>query len=229
MANLRQWTFRELDDHSQLAELYGQIAGQWNRYTGHVAANIGGVDWTRQVQGQEGRPFTIIDREQQRRAMDYLDRQVFTTPSWMIDEEIIFRIRASGTPDQIRQLQVSGLNNVLQVARMKRLIEQEAMLGSQAYTLGEMLSDLRASIWRELGAGAPIDTYRRNLQRAWVDRMATLMEDDEAMQSDIAPRARGELETIRTQARQAAGRSGDEATRLHLNDIAARINAMLDE
>ena len=229
MANLRQWTFRELDDHSQLAELYGQIAGQWNRYTGHVAANIGGVDWTRQVQGQEGRPFTIIDREQQRRAMDYLDRQVFTTPSWMIDEEIIFRIRASGTPDQIRQLQVSGLNNVLQVARMKRLIEQEAMLGSQACTLGEMLSDLRASIWRELGAGAPIDTYRRNLQRAWVDRMATLMEDDEAMQSDIAPRARGELETIRTQARQAAGRSGDEATRLHLNDIAARINALLDE
>jgi hypothetical protein len=228
MAGLRDWTFQEGEDYSQLAELYGQVAGQWNRYVGHVLANIGGVDWTRRAQGQEERPFTVIERDRQVRAMDYLDRQVFTTPEWMIDPEILFRIRNEGTPDQIRGLQVGALNNLLQVARMKRLIEQEALLGSEAYTLSEMLASLRGSVWRELGQGAAVGPYRRNLQRAWVDRMAFLMEDEDAIQTDIAPRARGELRALRTQAQQARGRTGDEATRLHLDDIVARIDRILE-
>ncbi len=228
MASLREWTFQEGEDHSQLAELYGQVAGQWSRYVGHVMANIGGVDWTRRAQGQEGHPFTVIERDRQRRAMDYLDRQVFTTPEWMIDPEILFRIRNEGTPDQIRQLQVGALNNLLQVARMKRLIEQEALLGSEAYTLSEMLTALRGAVWRELGQGAAVGPYRRNLQRAWVDRMAFLMEDSDALQTDIAPKARGELRALRTQAQQARGRTGDEATRLHLDDIMARIDRILE-
>jgi len=228
MVNLREWTFQEGEDYSQLAELYGQVAGQWSRYVGHVMANIGGVDWTRRAQGQPERPFTVIERDRQVRAMDYLDRQVFTTPEWMIDPDIIFRIRNEGTPDQIRGLQVGALNNVLQVARMKRLIEQEALLGDEAYALPVMLDDLRGAIWRELQGGSTIDPYRRNLQRAYVDRMAALMEDDDALQTDIAPQARGQLRTLRREVQQAVGRTNHAASRLHLEDIAARIDQVLD-
>jgi hypothetical protein len=228
MENLRDWTHQEGEDYSQLSELYGQVAGQWNRYVGHVMANIGGVDWTRRAQGQPERPYTVIDRERQERAMDYLDRQVFTTPEWMIDPEILFRIRNAGTPDQIRGLQVSALNNLLQVNRMKRLIEQEALLGDEAYSLSEMMSSLRASIWRELEAGAEIDPYRRNLQRAYLDRMAFLMEDDEASQTDIAPHARGQLRLLEGEIGSAIGRTGHTASRLHLEDALARIEALLE-
>jgi hypothetical protein len=228
MVNLREWTYQEGEDYSQLAELYGQVAGQWSRYVGHVMANIGGVDWTRRAQGQAERPYTVIERDRQARAMDYLDRQVFTTPEWMIDPEIIFRIRNEGTADQIRGLQVGALNNVLQVARMKRLIEQEALLGDAAYALPVMLDDLRGAIWRELRGGSTIDPYRRNLQRAYVDRMATLMEDEDALQTDIAPQARGQLRTLRREVQQAVGRTNHAASRLHLEDIAARIDQVLD-
>jgi hypothetical protein len=228
MENLRDWTHQEGEDYSQLEELYGQVAGQWNRYVGHVMANIGGVDWTRRAQGQPERPYTVIDRDRQERAVDYLDRQVFTTPEWMIDPEILFRIRNAGTPDQIRGLQVSALNNLLQVNRMKRLIEQEALLGADAYPLSEMMSSLRASIWRELEAGAEIDPYRRNLQRAYLDRMAFLMEDDEASQTDIAPHARGQLRLLEGEVGAAIGRTGHTASRLHLEDALARIEALLE-
>jgi hypothetical protein len=226
MANLRDWTYQEGEDYAQLAELYGQVAGQWNRYVGHVMANVGGVDWTRRAQGQPERPYTVISRDRQARAVDYLDRQVFTTPEWMIDPEIIFRIRNEGTPDQIRGLQVGALNNLLQVARMKRLIEQEALLGSEAYSLGDMLGDLRASVWRELSTGAAIDPYRRNLQRAYLERMKFLMEDEEAMQTDVAPQARGQLLVLQGEIERARG--ANEASRLHLADALARIEAILE-
>ncbi len=226
MTNLREWTYQEGEDYSQLAELYGQVAGQWSRYVGHVMANVGGVDWTRRAQGQPERPYSVIARDRQARAVDYLDRQVFTTPEWMIDPEIIFRIRNEGTPDQIRQLQVGALNNLLQVARMKRLIEQEALLGNEAYSLPQMMNDLRRSVWRELGSGAAIDPYRRNLQRAYLERMKFLMEDEEAMRTDIAPQARGQLRTLRGEVQRASG--ANEASRLHLADVLARIDQILE-
>ncbi len=228
MENLREWTYQEGEDYSQLRELYGQVMGQWSRYVGHVAVNLGGVDWTRRAQGQPGRPYTPIPAEKQRRAMDYLDRQVFQTPEWMLDGEILWRIQNEGTPDRIRQLQVSALNQVLNVDRMKRVIEQEALLGGEAYPLAEVLEDLRTATWRELAGGNRIDPFRRNLQRAYVERMEWLMDHEEARRTDIAPQARGQLVALRSQIRGAVGRTGDPASRLHLEDMAARIDAILE-
>jgi hypothetical protein len=228
MAGLREWTYEEGEDYSQLQELYGQVLGQWNRYIGHVSANLGGVDWTRRAQGQSQRPYTPIAAERQQRALDYLDRQAFTTPRWMLDDDILWRIQYEGSTDRIRQLQVGALNQVLNVDRMKRLVEQEALLGADAYTLPRMMSDLQTAIWRELAQGERIDPYRRNLQRAYVDRMAWLMDHVDAKTTDIAPQARGRLQALRTQVAGARGRTSDEGSRLHLEDILVRIDTLLE-
>lgn len=227
--NLREWTYEEGRDHNQLEELYGQVLGQWSRYTGHVSLAIGGVDWTRRAQGQEGRPYTPIPAERQRAAIDWMDRQVFQTPEWMIDEEIFYRIDHSGFQDRIRGLQASALARVLNVDRLNRVAEQEALLGSDAYGLDEALGDVGGAIWSELPEGRPVDSFRRNLQRAWVDRMGALLEDEDAQNTDIAPMARGHLRETRNAAREAGERTGDRATRLHLEDVVVRIDRVLDE
>ena len=76
---------------------------------------------------------------------------------------------------------------------MKRMIEQEALFGRDAYPLAEMLEDVRASVWRELAAGEPMDPFRRNLQRGYVNRMEALLANEEARATDIAPLVRGQL------------------------------------
>jgi hypothetical protein len=228
MGGLQEWTFQYGEDYSQLEELYGQVINQWNRYTGHVLANVGGVDWTRRAQGQPGRPYTPIPAETQRRAMDYIDRQIFTTPDWMIDQDILWRIQREGTPDRIRGLQVSSLNRLLDVGRMKRLIEQEALLGTEAYSLAAMNDDVRRSVWRELAQAREIDPYRRNLQRAYLDRTEWLMADEEARRTDIVPQARGQLRTLRGEIQRAIPRTRDASSRLHLEDAVARIDRILD-
>jgi hypothetical protein len=228
VGGLQEWTFQYGEDYSQLEELYGQVIGQWNRYTGHVLANVGGVDWTRRAQGQPGHPYTPIAAERQRRAVDWLDRQVFRTPAWMIDQDILWRIQREGTVDRIRALQVSSLNRLLDVTRMKRMIEQEALLGPAAYALTAMNDDLRRAVWRETAGGQRIDPYRRNLQRAYLERMEFLLNDDEARATDIAPQARGQLRTLRGEVQRAIPRTGDAASRLHLEDVVVRIDRILD-
>ena len=224
--NLIDWTFVEGEDYSDLEELYQNVVGQWGRYTGHVVANVGGVVHTRKRQGQDGVQYAMVSSERQERAVEYLNRQVFETPEWLLDGEILDRFQGSGATDLVRSRQASAMNQLLNVDRMKRLIEQEAFHGGDAYSLGEMLEDLRAGVWSEVTSGRETDAYRRNLQRAYLERMGVLLDDEDARQTDIAPFARGELRALRD-ALSGAG-SSDRATRLHFEDSVVRIDAILD-
>ncbi len=225
---LLDWTREDGEDYSNLEEIYNNVVSQWSRYTGHVVSNIGGVAQVRKRQGQRGVPFEMVPEEKQRRAMEYLDRQVFTTPTWMLDSDILDRFQGTGTVDQVGSRQSSALNQVLNVTRMKRLVEQEEFHGNRAYTLGEMLDDLREAVWREAMNGRATDAYRRNLQRAYLDRMKDLMMDDNAMASDVAPFARGQLMTLMDELASASMNNRHEATRLHFVDAVIRIETMLD-
>ena len=226
--NLTEWTFEEGEDYSQLEELYGNVVSQWSRYTGHVVANVGGVVRTRKRQGQYGVPYERVSEDRQRRAVEYLNRQVFATPEWLLDADVLDRFQSSGAPDLVRGRQAAALNQLMNVARMKRLVEQEAFHGDDAYTLGEMLDDLRAGVWSEASSGRDADAYRRNLQRAYLDRIGALMEDEEAMRTDVAPFVRGQLAALRGELETAAAGASHRATRLHFLDAVERIDAILE-
>ena len=114
---------------------------------------------------------------------------------------------------------------------MKRLIEQEAFHGSAAYSLSEMMSDLRNGVWSELSSGDEADVYRRNLQRAYLGRMDELMNDEEALQTDVAPYVRAHLNSLLgglLQEQQARNGANPNATALHYDDSMARIQATLE-
>ena len=243
--NLLEWTTEDGEDYSQTEELYGAVLSQWNNYMRHVSLVIGGVERTPKTSDQEGPVYEIIPEARQRAAMDFMSRQAFTTPQWMIDEELFTRIEPAGMVDRIRQTQVGVVNRVLDFERMQRLIESEARLGDDAYTLTEMMTELRQAVWTELTTGADIDTYRRNLQRGYLERMQYLMENElppipparrafvtrtevDVSQSDIRAFARGEMGLIRADATQALEGQHDTATTYHLRDVIARIDAILE-
>lgn len=244
MVELPRWSFREGNDYSQLAELYNQVIVQWNRYMGHVATIIGGVDRTRKAQGQDGAVYTIIPKARQQLAIRFLSEQAFQTPDWMINRDILSRIEHAGIVDRIRTRQVAVLNNLLEPGRLQRLIESEAVLGRDAYTLADLFGDVHRAVWAELANGRVIDEYRRNLQRGYLERMEYLMTQEptippaqltsanitavDVSQSDIPAFARGDLMDVRREAQAAASRVNDRATRLHLQDVVARIDRIMD-
>ena len=246
MNNLVSWTTQPGKDFRELDELYGQVLGQWNRYLGHVATIIGGVDRNFREADQPGMPYTIVPEREQRRAVQYIIDEAFTTPTWMLNADVLQRIGNPSAVDRMQSAQARALALVFNTGRLDRMVEQEAALGQQAYTLAELFTDVRAGVWSELAAGRTIDVYRRNLQRAYIDQMEQLMTPPPARpatgggfggfgappvdptESDIAAFARGELVELSAAAQRALGRVSDRATRLHLQDIRARIETILD-
>ncbi|MBT8183288.1 MAG: zinc-dependent metalloprotease [Eudoraea sp.] len=243
--NLYKWTAEEGKNYDDLGELYGQVINQFNRYMGHVSNNIGGVYEHHKTYDQDGAVYEYVSKEHQSNCMDFIQEQLFITPQWLLDKDLFSKIEYSGSVERVRAMQVRTLNNILSLGKMARLIENETLNGSDAYTLRNMTRDLRTGIWSELNSGRTIDTYRRNLQKAHVDRLAYLMTAGNqkkrsnsggyqkstavnTSQSDIRSLARAELKTLQRNARNAIGRTSDPMSRYHLQDVVERVDMILE-
>lgn len=245
LPNLEDWTTEEGETYDELKTMYGQLLGQYNRYMGHVSSNIGGVYEHYKAVGQKGAVYTHVDKNHQRNAMRFINRELFATPKWLIDKNIFDKIQYSGSGERIRGLQVNTLNRILKLGRLARLIENQTLNGSKAYTILTLMGDLRRGIWSELYNGRSIDPYRRNLQRAHIDRLGYLMSVKRQQrapnfgayikqtrvnvsQSDIKPVVRGELKRLKRDIRAAIAKAPNTITRYHLQDAVDRINEILD-
>jgi hypothetical protein len=194
---------------------------------------------------QPGAVFVPVPRDKQRAAVRFLADEVFASPTWLLSEDVLRRIEAVGAMNRLRQAQVARLNGLLDPARMQRLIEQEAFAPGAAYRLADLFDDLRRALWSELDGAGPIDVYRRNLQRAHVERLEFLLTQEppapaagggggpapapavDVSQSDIRPLARAQLTELEGAVRRRAARTSDRLTRAHLLDLAARIGLIL--
>ena len=228
--NLVEWTSRPGQGYDDLEEIYGELIGQWSRYVGHVITNIGGVYMERITSNQEGDVYRPVSKEYQEKAMQFMIENAFTTPEWLLDENILRNIEHAGAVERIQSLQGRHLRSVMNTSRMLRLIEDEAFRGSDAYTIGEMLEDVRLGIWSELASSSSIDVYRRNLQRTYLNSVKSLMESDDSDVdgSDIKPLLREELRTLKTEVDRAVNRTVDRSTVVHLQDVQNRIENILD-
>ncbi|HKL37025.1 MAG TPA: zinc-dependent metalloprotease [Salegentibacter sp.] len=244
LPKLIEWTSKPGENYDDLEDLYGQVLSQYNRYMGHVTANIGGIYENYKTSDQEGAVYTHVSAEEQKRAMEFLHENLFETPEWLLNQDIFNKIEYDGSIERVRTLQERTLKNLMDFGRMARLMQNEEINDNEAYSLLDMMTDVRTGIWSELSSGQNIDRYRRNLQRAYIQRMEHLMTEEQApvpsqyrrwitrsdidvAQSDIRPVVRGELKTLRNQIRRASNR-GDRLTRYHLQDALERIDLILN-
>ena len=244
LPRLEEWTSEKGENYDELSTMYGQLLSQFNRYMGHVTGNIGGVYEEYKTADQEGAVYTQVTKAKQEEALQFLIDELFETPTWMLDENIFSKTEFSGAIERVRGLQARTLNNVLDAGRMARMIENETLNGaSKAYTLINMMRDVRKGVWSEIYAGRSIDTYRRNLQRAYLDRLDYLLNEAKNQrgansgyykktgininQSDVKSVARGELKRLQRDVKAASNR-GNTLTRYHLQDVVGRIDLILE-
>ncbi len=200
---------------------------------------------------QPGPRFTPLPAARQKAAMKYLADNAFQTPTFLIDQSILRKLEPVGEINRIQRAQAAVLTQVLNDSRMSRLVEYQAMPTDQdaAYSLGDMLGDLRKGVWAEVYSGSPkVDAYRRALQRTYVEQMGLKIrppkEDDQAggfpQQARRGPQAppandgeiknmlRGELRDLDKELASATEKAGDRETRLHIEGIRAQIKEILE-
>lgn len=235
--NLLTWTTTAGEDYTETNEIYGEIIGQWRRFTGHVTTVIGGITEDLKSADQSGTVYNVVPESYQKDAMDWMQKYAFSTPEWLLDEELLRRLESYGAVNRISATQSSFLNSVLDPTRAQRLIEAEAFKGRNTYTIYQLFGDMRKGLFSELGSGETIDTYRRNLQRSFVERLEFLMTNDSnsfqarqvnIAQSDIRPVVKSELKVLQQEIKSSRAKFTDRSSSVHLDDLLDRINEILD-
>lgn len=240
--NLMQWTKEENKDYAGLQGMYEQVQGQFMRYMVHIARNVGGLMLTPKMAEESGPVYETVSESKQKEAVDFLNKNLFTTPTWLLNNDILTRTGLSGTTF-IGQVQDAALSRLLNSRTFNKLIDAEALLGNSTYQVTELLSDLKKGIWSELASGKITDIYRRNLQKSYVTSLINLLSPPVTTtlapgltvtsgglndKTDAKSIIRAHLASLRTEMTGAATRSADTLTKYHLQDLADRISKALN-
>ena len=238
LPNLIEWSKENGEDYDELNGLYNSLTGQYRRYMGHVTKNVGGIYETPKTYDMEGNKYEVVPSAIQNEAVAFLNNQLFKTPMWLLDQNVLSKIRPENGVEAIKSIQDGTLSSLLAGDRLVRLLETSSQ-NKANYSVDELMSDLRRGIFSEIRTNAPIDIYRRNLQKLFVSKLIETMSSEKTnvatfggrrivlADTDIPSIARGQLNELKNQLRAAAAVSTDRLTKFHLNDLVARIeNAM---
>ncbi len=246
LPNLPEWSKENGESYKELAELYDNVIGQFRRYMGHVSKNVGGVYDTPKTYDTEGSVYEIVPKATQKDAVNFLNNQLFNTPSWLLNQGILSKIRPDQGTDAIRTLQEATLSNILSADKAVRLMESSA--NGNNYNLEDLMNDLQGNIMSEVKTRRPIDIYRRNLQKVFVEKIITFLNPGmsaitfipqgaaygfesrivDLKKSDLPSIARGHLEAMKSEIKVALPLTLDKMSKYHLQDLLQRIESALN-
>ncbi|WP_127127303.1 zinc-dependent metalloprotease [Pseudoflavitalea rhizosphaerae] len=247
LPQLPKWTATPNEGYANLTAMYNQVAGQFGRYVGHVVKNIGGIMETPKMVEQAGPVYERVPKERQQAAMEWLKKQLFTTPTWLLNKEITGKAGIDGVK-LVGRLQDQAMNKLFDGRLIDKLITAETE-GGAAYTATEFITDLKNIVWTELATRKPIDVYRRNLQKDYIIRVERIFNPVQTRSGSSAVSAlasalglpapinetgdaysiyRASMRALRAEIKAALSAITDKPTRYHLEDMADRLGKMLD-
>jgi len=216
VVQLPQWTREEGNLGDNLETSYDAVVSQLNRYSGHVAANIGGVFITYKSVEEEGAVYQPEDKIRQKNALNFLDREIFNEPTWL---KVDYVNRFAQSPVTKLKPLVDGVVNKLVTASMMSNVNRFAY-GDNPYRPDEYVKDLVGMIFKETSSGAKVGEYRRYLQQKTVTK--AISEWLGNANSEGRPYLYSMLNNILSRVKNARG--GDEMTRAHYASLAQQIN-----
>lgn len=244
VVKLPEWTAEPNKDYASLSQMYGQLVSQYNRYMGHVAKNVGGIQTTPRMREEGGVVVEFTPKAKQKQAIQFLHDNLFETPTWLIQKNIA-SLTGTNAMTTIKSVQGNVLNRLLSNSTFNKLFRAEASGEPGAYTAVEMMTDIRKGIWAELASRKAIDIYRRNLQKTYVERLISNLSADDSPSSaalaafgisspnyskttDAISIVKAQLRSLQAEIRAALPTYKDAASRAHLQDVNDRITDALD-
>ena len=248
LPNLPTWTKEANEGYENLSNMYGQLTTQFGRYMGHVAKNVGGIYENPKTAEQAGAVYERTPAATQKEAMDFLNQQLFTTPKWLLNQAILDNIDENPL-EVVARLQNTTLTRLLSNNTMSKLVAAEATDGATAYKITDLFTDLNGAIFTELKSNTAIDVYRRNLQKAYVEKLIAIVKPAPApsatnailvgrggngpsgltaSQSDVLSVVKGQLKELNESLKSASASQSDSLSKYHLLDLTDRIETALN-
>lgn len=227
------WSYEPNKSYAGAGEVYSGVVSQFNRYLGHVTKNVAGIysnSITVEQTDEIAREF--VPANIQKRAIAFLNEQLFTTPEWLIDRQLMEKAKILPM-NVICSLQSGVLARLINKNTLNKMSENEILNGKKAYTSAQMFNDLKKVIWSNLGQS---DIYKRNMQKAYVENLINLLDkkgnaDKNAsgkrpVYSEAPAIAHGQLTELKRLVTSAAGMTSGTAKGHYQNLITLIDNAL---
>lgn len=230
--NLERWTKKPNEDFSSLSTMYDQVTGQFARYLGHVSKYIGGQMETPKTTEQSGPVYEVVSKAEQKRALTFLNENLFITPEWLLKKEV-FQNTGKAPVAVVENLQNTVLNRIL-ASNVLQMMYQNQIMDKNAYQLVDYMNDLKGYIF----TNSNVDLYRRNLQRNYIGSLISLLNTKPVSSSrgsggvvvsensDVSAIVRGTLNTVKEELLVKS--DSDIINKYHYNDLVYKIDKALD-
>ncbi|MBN9384541.1 MAG: zinc-dependent metalloprotease [Chitinophagaceae bacterium] len=188
--HLKEWTYEPAENYQGLSAMYDLVLDQYSRYLFHVARYIGGCYVNDVTREQGGTVFENVNKKQQKEAMEFLEKQLFYTPTWIENSNRqLSPLKGGKGPMEILGLQRDILKILLSQDKLYRFILADETNTGNSYTINEYLTDLDKCIFHELyNHGGNISLIRRNLQKFYIQQLVgltTLNKDEIISSTDV--------------------------------------------
>lgn len=246
IANLSNWTKEEADKYENLDDMYTQLVFQFSRYSSHVLRNVGGIYETPKSVEQTGDVYEPTPKKLQKDAVAFLNKQLFQTPTWLLDKNILNKFSNPVTSEMVGSIQSNVLSSLFGAQRMNRMAITANRFGADStYAVDDMLTDTKKGVWSELATKKPIDNLRRNLQKSYVETLIGIINPSSSAgvtlsfsfspfgtapvkNTDVPSIVRAHLTLLRGEILAAIPGTTDKLSKYHLQDVSERIKRALD-
>ncbi len=158
--NILKWTYEDGKSYINTGKLYYQTIGQWDLYSNHVLANIGGIYLNNTYFGIDKKAYEPVPADMQRKAVNYLNENVIQLPKWLFFNDILDKTYAiknspmgpyEQTPYTLaREMQYGLIYNLFTDDRLLRMLEnelkhQELNSKEKIYTVENLFDQVRSA------------------------------------------------------------------------------------
>ena len=214
--NITKWTYAPNKDYADLEELYGELLGVYRRYIFHVIGMIGGVNQTL-INTNQGGTYTYknVDKQDQIRALNFLDTELWKTPIWLLDKEIISQINNSDGLYKIEAMHERSINSLLSNYRLNRMLSSDNSIVGEGLNYNELFDLLYESIFDKIN---PTNQIERNLQISFTKKIISLIEEKD-LKDALKSKALSMKEEINKLSNKKSRSSSNNTLKNHYNYI----------
>jgi len=175
--NLINWTYEPGKDYGDLEELYDELLSVYRRYIFHVIGVIGGINQTLINTNQnDSYTYVNVDKQEQIRALNFLDKELWETPAWLLNKDIISQFNNSDGLFKIEGMHERALNSLLSFRRLNRMLSSDNSIKGNALKYYELVDNLYESVFQKIN---PTDQIKRNLQISFAQKIIELITNED--------------------------------------------------
>jgi len=235
--------------YQKIRSVFSQGIGEYRHAGISVPKFIGGINVRRNHIGDPGDqvPFNIISAEKQREALNFMKNYIFNKHNFNFNPELLNMLAPERHEDfqdyawrldridypihsVVERIHNYSLYSLFHPRRLARIQDNERKTKEiNPFTLEELFVEMNDVIWEELSNNENINSYRRQLQKNYLNLLSYILYSDFDFTNDAISLSRYSLKNLLKEIYLSMGNQNyDNYTKAHLSNSAEMIETILN-